>query len=186
MPFRDIRNHLGWIDCSCVLCTHNYLCFVCSLWVLIVYVPVDLWWFLVHVGLSWFVLISVLHFICWCLLMFVGVCWCLLVFIGVCCWLLVFHHLCSIICSCVFFCVYSCSFLFFRVCSSSFKFVHVHSCSIIFIYVQIILNQKCYIQPFKKIVSLGPFKEPKQLLFSFFKCVYHQRHLLIPPRLSPK
>ena len=177
-------------------CTRSYFC---SFWVLIIYVPVDLWWFLVQVGLNLFVLISVLHFICWCLLVFVGVCWCLLVFVGVhwclllligVCWcLLVFIGVSSFMFIHMFlcvFCVHSCSFLFFRVCSSSFKFVHVHSCSIIFIYVQIILNQKCYIQPFNKIVSLGPFKEPKQLLFSFFKCVYHQRHLLIPPRLSPK
>ena len=105
--------------------------FFCSLWVLIVYAPADLWWFLAHVGLSWFVLISVLHFICWCLLVFVGVCWCLLEFVGVCwcllvfigvcccllvfvgaCWCsLVFHHLCSFICSCVFF-----------------VFIHVHFC----------------------------------------------------------
>ena len=137
---------------------------------------------LVFVGVCWCSLVFIgVH---WCLLVFIVVSWCLLVFIGVYWCFIIYVHSYILVCFFVFIHVDFCFFVFFQVRSSLSMFILAQSYSII--YVQIILNQKCYLQPVNKIVSLGPFKEPKQLLFSFFKCVYHQRHLLIPPRLSPK
>ena len=141
---------------------HKHSCLVCSCWIVIVFFHVCLGWLVgscwlvfLHLHSSWCLLVFDLG-VCWCLLD-VGVCWCsILGFVGVCwCFFLLIH-------------VPKCAFVFipvhfFNVCSSLLKLVQGYSCSIIFIHVQLILNQKCYIQPVNIIVSLGPFEAFVQL-----------------------
>ena len=119
MPFRDIRNHLGWIDCSWVLTNIHVL-----------FVAVDLWyycsfWFLwANFCLCWLLF---LHIHSNLLVFVVGVCWYLLVFVGVVgvCWtLLVFIRIVG-----VFWC------MLVLIGASSFMFIHIFSCWSMFLFV---------------------------------------------------